>query len=108
MLNKVIDKNPMVKMFKDVFAGVLGGMSALMVVGLFSLIFFGAGYYIIKKYNKPGSKPIEELQNEQYFGVVLCIIGALPWIQYFFMGFLGEAGGAAFGELFDGFGDGGD
>jgi hypothetical protein len=102
MLSKVIDKNPMVRMFKAVFAGVLGGMSALMVIGLFSLLFFGAGYYIIQKYNKPGSKPLKELQNEQYFGIVLCIIGALPWIQYFFMGFLGEAGGAAFGELFDG------
>ena len=55
MLSKVINKNPMVRMFKDVFAGVLGGMSALMVVGLFSLIFFGAGYHIIKKYNRPGT-----------------------------------------------------
>ena len=28
----------------------------------------------------------------QYLGIVLCIIGCLPFIQYFFMGFLFEGG----------------
>ena len=99
-MEKVFDKNPMIRMFRDVFAGVLGGMSAMMVVGLFSLIFFGAGYHLVIENNREGTKPFEDIQQEQYLGVLLCIIGALPWIQYFFMGFLTEAGGAAFGELF--------
>ena len=99
-MEKVFDKNPMIRIFRDVFSGVLGGMSAMMVVGLFSLIFFGAGYHLVIENNKKGTKPFEEIQQEQYFGALLCIIGALPWIQYFFMGFLGEAGGAAFGGLF--------
>ena len=90
----------MIRMFRDVFAGVLGGMSAMMVVGLFSLIFFGAGYHLVKENNKKGTKPFEDIQQEQYFGALLCIIGALPWIQYFFMGFLAEAGVDIYGSLF--------
>ena len=99
-MEKVFDKNPMIRMFRDVFAGVLGGMSAMMVVGLFSLIFFGAGYHLVKENNKKGTKTFEDIQQEQYFGALLCIIGALPWIQYFFMGFLAEAGVDIYGSLF--------
>ena len=99
-MEKVFDKNPMIRIFRDVFSGVLGGMSAMMVVGLFSLIFFGAGYHLVIENNKKGTKPFEEIQQEQYFGALLCIIGALPWIQYFFMGFLAEAGGDIYGSLF--------
>jgi len=99
-MKKVAKSNPFVMIFKGVFSGVLGGMSALAVIGLFSMIFFGTGYAIIQKYNKPGTKPLKQLQSMQYIGIVLCLIGALPWFQYFFMGFLGEAGGAAFDGLF--------
>ena len=99
-MGKVFGKGTMIQMFKDMFAGVLGGMSAMIVIGLISVIFFGTGYHLVKENNKEGTKPFEDIQQGQYLGILLCIIGALPWIQYFFMGFLGEAGGAAFGGLF--------
>ena len=35
----------------------------------------------------------------QYLGIVLCIIGCLPFIQYFFMGFMIEDGEYAFDNL---------
>lgn len=93
-------KNPYMNTFSHVFAGVLGGLSAFAALGLFSAIFFGIGYYLIMHYNKKDTKPFEELQVGQYVGIFFCIIACIPWIQYFFMGFLSEAGGYAFQNIF--------
>ena len=87
--------------FFNVFAGVLGGFSALAALSLFSAIFIGVGYYIIISNNKKGTKLFEELHGIQYFGLVLCIIGSLPWLQYLFIGFFSNAGGYAFDALID-------
>ena len=97
--------SPFIDTFKHVFAGVLGGMTAFAALGLFSAIFFGLGYYLIIHYNKKNTKPLEELQWGQYLGILFCIIASLPWIQYFFMGFLSEVGGYAFHNLFSGSGN---
>lgn len=86
--------------FSHVFAGVLGGLSAFAAIGLFSAIFFGIGYYLIIHYNKKNTKPLEELQFGQYIGILFCIIACLPWMQYFFMGFLFNSGDYAFNSLF--------
>ena len=85
--------------FMGIFSGTLGFLSAYIVVGLFVAIFFGSGYYLINKYNKKGTKLLKEIQPMQYLGIVLCIIGCLPFIQYFFMGFMIEGGEYAFDNL---------
>tara|TARA_B100000902_G_scaffold351767_1_gene361961 strand:- start:386 stop:685 length:300 start_codon:yes stop_codon:yes gene_type:complete len=87
--------------FFNVFSGVLGGFSALMAVSLFSVIFIGAGYYIIISNNKNDDISLKNLHGIQYFGLVLCIIGSLPWLQYLFIGFFSNAGGYAFDALID-------
>ena len=93
---KSVNKN----IFMGFLAGTGGFLTAYILLGLFTVIFFGVGYYIINKYNKKGTKLLRDIQPMQYLGLVLCIIGTLPYIQYFFMGFLGEAGSTVFDEMF--------
>tara|TARA_B100000902_G_scaffold396513_1_gene457722 strand:- start:1886 stop:2170 length:285 start_codon:yes stop_codon:yes gene_type:complete len=88
-------------LFETFFYGTLGSMTAFIMVGIFSFLFFVSGYSLIKKYNKEGTKPFEDLQPEQYLGVVLCMIGITPWIRYFIIGFGLEAGEKFFNELFE-------
>ena len=98
------NKNELANVFKFAFAGVggafLGGTLVIMLVGLFSLFFCGIGYYLIVKNNKENTKPFEDLQREQYLGAFLFMIGLLPWMRYFFMGFLFNAGEAFFDDNF--------
>ena len=85
--------------FMGIFSGTMGFITAYIVIGLFVTIFFGSGYYLINKYNKKGTKLLKEIQPMQYLGIVLCIIGCLPFAQYFFMGFMIEGGEYAFDNL---------
>jgi hypothetical protein len=87
--------------FYGAFYGSLGFMSAFVAVTIFSLIFIVPGIFIIKKFNKKDTKPLEKLQKEQYLGAVLCLIGLLPWFRYLFAGFGFEAGEALFNNLFE-------
>jgi hypothetical protein len=87
--------------FGMVFSGVLGGMAAMALIGLICVSLFVLGFYLIKKYNKPGTKTFEDLQPMQILGIVLCLLACLPFIQYFFMGLLANAGGAAFDSLME-------
>ena len=84
-----------------IFGGILTGFAAIAVVGLICIILFGLGYYLIVKYNKPGTKLLKDIQPMQYLGIFFCILGCLPFIQYFFMGLLANAGGAAFDSLME-------
>ena len=83
------------------FSGVLGGVAAMAAIGFFCVVLFGMGYYLITAYNKPGTKLFKEIQPMQYLGMLLCFIAILPFIQYFFMGLLFNAGGAAFDSLME-------
>jgi hypothetical protein len=83
------------------FGGVLGGLGAMALVGLVCITLFGIGYYLITTYNKPGTKLFQDIQPMQYVGIVLCGLACLPFIQYFFLGFLANAGGAAFDSMFE-------
>ncbi len=82
---------------KTIFAGV----ASFAVIGLTFLILFAVGYYFIVAFNKPGTPLFKELQPLQYFGIFLCFIAVLPFIQYFFAGFLLEAGSSVFSSMFD-------
>lgn len=84
-----------------IFGGILTGFAAIAVVGLICITLFGLGYYLITKYNKPGTKLFKEIQPMQYLGIFLCVLGCLPFIQYFFLGFLVEAGESVFSSMFE-------
>ena len=84
-----------------IFGGILTGFAAIAVVGLICITLFGLGYYLIVKYNKPGTKLFNEIQPMQYLGIFLCVLGCLPFIQYFFLGFLAEAGSSLFENMFE-------
>jgi hypothetical protein len=83
------------------FGGVMGGMAAMATIGFVCITLFGLGYYLLTAYNKPGTKLLKELQPMQYVGLVLCGLACLPFIQYFFMGFLFNAGESAFSSMFE-------
>jgi hypothetical protein len=83
------------------FSGVLGGFAAMALVGFTCFVLFAVGYYLIVTYNKPGTKLFKEIQPMQYLGMVLCFIALLPFLQYFFMGLLFNAGGAVFDSLME-------
>ena len=84
-----------------VFGGIFAGFAAVAVIGLICLTLFGIGYYIIQKYNKPGTPLLKDIQPMQYLGIFLCVLGVLPFIQYFFMGFLFNAGESVFSSMFE-------
>lgn len=84
-----------------IFGGIFAGFAAIAAIGLICLTLFALGYYLIQKYNKPGTKLFKEIQPMQYLGIFLCFLGVLPFIQYFFMGFLLNAGEAAFSSMFE-------
>jgi len=91
--------NPLLDTFKHVFIAIFGITSAYIVIGLYSAVFTGIGYYLLDRYNKPNTKLLDELQTEQYVGLVFAFLGLLPFIQYFFMSFMIEGGSYAFNSL---------
>ena len=84
-----------------IFGGILTGFAAIALVGLVCITLFGLGYYFITKYNKPGTKLFKDIQPIQYLGILLCVISVLPFIQYFFMGFLFSGGESVFSSMFE-------
>lgn len=84
-----------------IIGGIFVGFAAIAAIGFICLTLFALGYYLIKKYNKPGTKLFKEIQPMQYLGIFLCFLAVLPFIQYFFMGFLFSAGEAAFSSMFE-------
>ena len=86
--------------FVMVFQGVIGMMAARLLVVTISCAFLAAGYHLVQKNNKEGTKPLRDIQSSQYLGCLLLFIGFLPWMEYFIVGFALDAGGAAFDELF--------
>jgi hypothetical protein len=87
--------------FSEGLGGVLGGLAGLAMVGLVCFILFAIGYMLIVKNNKPGTKLFEQIQPLQYLGIFICFIAIIPFLSYFFMGFLFDAGGAAFESLME-------
>ena len=87
--------------FRSVFEGVAGAFAVIILIGLICVVLFGTGWYLIVKYNKKGTKYFQEIQPMQYVGIVLCVLACLPFIQYFFLGFLSSAGGAVFDNMFE-------
>ena len=94
-------KSSEISIFSLVFGGVLGGFAAIAALGLICVTLFAIGYYLIVTYNKKDTKLFKEIQPMQYVGIVLCILACLPFIQYFFMGFLFNAGESVFSSMFE-------
>tara|TARA_Y100000389_G_C17100213_1_gene335543 strand:+ start:188 stop:502 length:315 start_codon:yes stop_codon:yes gene_type:complete len=104
-MKKVIKNNSMLRIFKFALGGMLGVISAQVLISLFSIVFIGIGFIIIYKFNKKDennkeTKLFEDIQPIQYIGIVLCLIGLLPWIQYLFIGFMEGAGIKIISDLF--------
>jgi len=88
----VLEGNPFMGIFKAVVAGTLGYVSTMAIIALYTLTFLGIGIYLINSYNQDNTEVFKELQTGQYVGIVFCVIGLLPFLQYFIIGFLMELG----------------
>tara|TARA_Y100001958_G_C21197285_1_gene524449 strand:- start:694 stop:999 length:306 start_codon:yes stop_codon:yes gene_type:complete len=100
-MKKKYFSNPLFQTFKHTFVAMFGVVSAWAMIGLYSAIFTGIGYYLLSKYNKPNTDLLKELQTVQYVGLVFIFFGLLPFIQYFFVSFMFEGGEYAFNSIFN-------
>jgi hypothetical protein len=87
--------------FSIMFNLMLGAIAANALIGLICITLFGIGYYLIVNNNKENTKPLQELQPLQIVGVGLCLLGCLPFIQYFFFGLLSSLGSSVFENGFE-------
>ncbi len=67
--------------FTSIFGIMLGITLFFIICALFSIVFCGSGYFLLKKYNKKNTKLFKEIQTPQYFGTVLIIIGIVPYLD---------------------------
>ena len=90
----------MLQAFKIGLGGMLGVMAAQTLMFLYTCVFVGLGYFILVKFNKKGTKLLKDIQPMQYIGIILCILGMLPFLQYFIIGLLEGAGLKIADDLF--------
>ena len=68
--------------------------------GMVGLIFLAAGVYLVKKNNKEGTKPLRDIQTEQYLGCLLIFIGALPLMEFILINMAFRNVGNIMNEMF--------
>ena len=81
--------------FGVAFGATFGYIAAFAVIAIFTCLFVGSGSYILKKYNKKNTALLQNIESMQYVGIVLIIIGLLPFLQYFMISFMGTLGSNA-------------
>lgn len=67
--------------FTSTFGFMLGIVAFFFICALYSILFCGSGIFLLKKYNKKNTKLFKEIQTSQYFGLVLIIIGIVPYLD---------------------------
>ena len=99
-IKSIAKNNTMVSFFKMAFGGILGYMAAEALIVLYTAFMVAIGYAIIMHANKEGTKPLEDIEPLQYVGIVICILGLLPWGQYLIFGLLEGAGQDLYKNMF--------
>ena len=99
-MKQIIKSNPILRTFKFAFGGMLGVMAAEAVVVLYTIFMVSIGYALLDHFNKKGTDLLEELEPMQYLGIVICILGLLPWGQYLIFGLLEGAGQDLYKKMF--------
>ncbi len=113
-MKDIIKKNPILTAFKLAFGGMFGVMAAEALVFLFTLICIIIGVSIIvyfstdkekediKKEEKINMiKTIKQFTLMQYLGLIIIVIGLLPWGQWLMIGLMEGAGITLFDDLFN-------
>ena len=112
-MKDIIKKNPMLTAFKLAFGGMFGVMAAEALVFLFTFICIIIGVAIIVHFGTDKEKEdiekeeklnmiktIEQFTPMQYLGLIIIVIGLLPWGQWLMIGLMEGAGITLFNELF--------
>ena len=77
-------------------AGTISGLIAGFLPWVFwSVFFLFLGWPLIKNNNIPGTKLFKDIQTQQWVGIVLSVIGLLPWLEFFLIPFVGAIGRTA-------------
>jgi hypothetical protein len=63
------------------FGASIGYSLALMLIGIFSLLFIASGGYIFKSDHKTGTKLFADMTGKQKVSLVLIAIGLIPYID---------------------------
>ena len=82
---------------------VTGFIAGFLPWVLWSLFFLFLGWPLIKNNNIPGTKLFKDIQTQQWVGIVLSVIGLLPWLEFFFIPFVGVLGRTAGNSIIDEF-----
>ena len=107
-MKDIIKKNPILTAFKLAFGGMFGVMAAEALVFLFTFICIIIGASIIVHFGTDKEKEeklnmiktIEQFTPMQYLGLIIIVIGLLPWGQWLMIGFMEGAGITLFNDLF--------
>ena len=108
-MKDIIKKNPILTAFKLAFGGMFGVMAAEALVFLFTFICIIIGASIIVHFGTDKEKEeklnmiktIEQFTPMQYLGLIIIVIGLLPWGQWLMIGFMEGAGITLFNDLFN-------
>jgi len=65
----------------SIWGFMLGITLFFLICALYSIVFCGSGIFLLKKYNKKNTKLFKEIQTQQIFGMILIIIGILPYLD---------------------------
>ena len=85
-------------------AGTISGLIAGFLPWVFwSVFFLFLGWPLIKNNNIPGTKLFKDIQTQQWVGIVLSVIGLLPWLEFFLIPFVGAIGRTAGNSIADEF-----
>ena len=107
-MKDIIKKNPILTAFKLAFGGMFGVMAAEALVFLFTFICIIIGASIIVHFGTDKEKEeklnmiktIEQFTPMQYLGLIIIVIGLLPWGQWLMIGLMEGAGITLFNDLF--------
>ena len=107
-MKDIIKKNPILTAFKLAFGGMFGVMAAEALVFLFTFICIIIGVAIIVHFGTDKEKEeklnmiktIEQFTPIQYLGLIIIVIGLLPWGQWLMIGLMEGAGITLFNDLF--------
>jgi len=94
---------------EEYFVAAFGSMAGIIVfmtiIAIYTLVWAGTGIILLYKYNKKDTPLLKEMNYQQIIGIVLIVIGILPFLQYLIQSILfrvgWELGGNLMNDLMD-------
>ena len=106
-INNMVSRNG--NQLEEYFVAAFGSMAGIIVfmtiIAIYTLVWAGTGIMLLYKYNKKDTPLLKEMNYQQIIGIVLIVIGILPFLQYLIQSILfrvgWELGGNLMNDLMD-------